>query len=177
MPDDTLRTLLAQHDTAWKLASHHLTGLTTAECLWRPAARGPHVHRDRAGRWRADWPELEGYDLGPPSIAWITWHIGFWWSMTIDHAFGDARLTREEVTWPGDADVACEWITGLHREWRAHVGSLGDDELRTTRRTRWPHRDRPFGDVVAWVNVELMKNAAEMGYARFLYATRSLAEG
>ena len=25
-------------------------------------------------------------------------------------------------------------------------------------------------DVVAWVNVELTKNAAEIGYARFLYA-------
>jgi hypothetical protein len=30
--------------------------------------------------------------------------------------------------------------------------------------------DRPFGDVIAWVNVELTKNAAEIGYARFLYA-------
>ena len=29
-----------------------------------------------------------------------------------------------------------------------------------------------FGDVVAWVNIELMKNAAEIGYARFLYAVR-----
>ena len=33
-------------------------------------------------------------------------------------------------------------------------------------------RDRPLGDVVAWVNLELMKNAAEIGYARFLYAVR-----
>jgi hypothetical protein len=31
-------------------------------------------------------------------------------------------------------------------------------------------QDRPFGDVIAWVNVELTKNAAEIGYARFLYA-------
>lgn len=177
LADDTLRTLLAQHDTAWKLASYHLDGLTTAECLWRPAPRGPHVRRDHAGRWRADWPEHEGYDLGPPSIAWITWHMGFWWSMAIDYAFGDARMTREELTWPGDADVACEWITGLHREWRGHVESLADDELRSARRTRWPYRDRPFGDVVAWVNVELTKNAAEIGYARFLYAVREERQG
>jgi hypothetical protein len=46
------------------------------------------------------------------------------------------------------------------------------DELRSTQRTRWPFRDRPFGDVVAWLNVELAKNAAEIGYARFLYAVR-----
>jgi hypothetical protein len=32
--------------------------------------------------------------------------------------------------------------------------------------------DRPFGDVLAWVNLELTKNAAEIGYARFLYAVR-----
>ncbi len=29
------------------------------------------------------------------------------------------------------------------------------------------------GDVVAWVNVELTKTAAEIGYARFLYAVQS----
>jgi len=32
------------------------------------------------------------------------------------------------------------------------------------------HWDRPFGDVLAWANVELTKNAAELGYARFLHA-------
>lgn len=39
--------------------------------------------------------------------------------------------------------------------------------------TRWPFKDRPFADVVAWLNIELAKNAAEIGYARFLYAARS----
>ena len=172
MTDDVRDTLTRQLDIAWQLTSYHLDGLTTEECLWRPAAVGLHVHQGGDGSWRADWPEHEGYDLGPPSIAWITWHIGFWWSMAIDHAFGDGRLTREQVTWPGDADIACEWITSLAREWRAHDETLGDEELRSARRTRWPFRDRPFGDVVAWANVELMKNAAEMGYARFLFATR-----
>jgi hypothetical protein len=32
--------------------------------------------------------------------------------------------------------------------------------------------DRPFVDVVAWANVELMKNAAEIGFGRLLYAVR-----
>jgi hypothetical protein len=47
-----------------------------------------------------------------------------------------------------------------------------DSDLRSTQRTRWPFSDRPFGDVVAWVNVELTKSAAEIGYACFLYAVR-----
>lgn len=164
--------LLRQLDTAWKLTAFHLEGLTTEECLWRPAPRGPHVHRTGDGTWRADWPEHEGYDLGPPSIAWVTWHIGFWWSMVMDHSFGDGTLTRAEVAWPGSADGVREWIGGLHAGWLAEVGGLGGEEILSPSRTLWPFRDRPFGDVLAWVNIELTKNAAEIGYARFLFATR-----
>ncbi len=40
--------------------------------------------------------------------------------------------------------------------------------------TRWPFTDRPFADVVAWVSLELTKNAAEIGYVRFLHAARAL---
>jgi len=51
--------------------------------------------------------------------------------------------------------------------------AAGEEDLRSSLRTRFPFRDRPFGDVVAWANVELAKNAAEIGYARFLYAVTS----
>lgn len=165
--------LIRQLDTAWKLASFHLAGLTTAECLWRPAHAGPHVHRAADGAWRADWPVDESYAAGPPSIAWLTWHIGFWWSMALDHAFGDGTLERHGVTWPGDAEAVRGWLGGLQQRWRAAVAGTSDDDLRSPERTRWPFRARPFGDVVAWVNVELAKNAAEIGYARFLHAVRS----
>jgi hypothetical protein len=138
MNASTKDTLLRQLDMAWKLAAYHLEGLTTEECLWRPASAGPHVHRGTDGAWRADWPEHEGYGLGPPSIAWTTWHMGFWWSMAFDHAFGGATLAREPVA--------------------------------------WPFSGRPFADAVAWANAELMKNAAEIGYARFLYAVRAVPQ-
>jgi hypothetical protein len=170
MANDARAYLTRQLETAWKLASFHLDGLTTEECLWRPARVGLHVHRDPAGEWRADWPDHEGYDIGPPSIAWLTWHVGFWWSMALDHSFGDGTLARERVTWPGSAAAVREWIARLEQQWRQSVGPLTDDDLRSTERTRWPFRDRPFGDVLAWANVELTKNAAEIGYARFLYA-------
>jgi DinB superfamily len=165
--------LLRQFDTAWKLAALHLDGLTTEECLWRPARTGPHLHRADDGTWRADWPDREGYDIGPPSIAWLTWHIGFWWSMVLDHSFGGAVLSRDRVTWPGDASGVRAWLGRLQEDWRTALEHVTDEDLRSARRTRWPFRDRPFGDVAAWVNVELTKNAAEIGYARFLYAVRS----
>jgi hypothetical protein len=92
--------------------------------------------------------------------------------MAIDHSFGGGTLAREDVAWAGDAEAARATIERLHAAWRAAIEPLGDEELRSPQRTRWPFRDRPFADVIAWVNVELTKNAAEIGYARFLYAVR-----
>jgi hypothetical protein len=169
---DATGYLLRQLDIAWALTTYHLDTLTTEECLWRPAPVGLHVRQDPDGAWRADWPDREGYDIGPPSIGWVTWHIGFWWSMALDHSFGKASLTREEVTWPGDAAGVRERIGSLRARWQAAIERLTDEELRSAERTRWPFRSRPFGDVVAWANIELTKNASEIGYARFLYAVR-----
>jgi hypothetical protein len=170
MVDEARGYLIRQFETAWKLTSIHLSGLATEECLWRPAHQGLHVHQAADGGWRADWPDHEGYHLGPPSIAWLTWHLGFWWSMVLNHSFGDGTVSRENVMWPGNADAVREWLGRLEGEWRAAIEQISDDELRSVQRTRWPFQDRPFGDVIAWVNVELTKNAAEIGYARFLYA-------
>jgi hypothetical protein len=169
--------LVRQLDTAWQLTSYHLNGLTTAECLWRPAAVGLHVWTEEDGHWRADWPDREEYDIGPPSIGWITWHMGFWWSMVLDHSFGAGTLTREQVLWPGTAEEVRAWLEGLHSEWRGALDRLDDAALQSTEHTRWPFTDRPFGHVIAWANVELTKNAAEIGYARFLYAVRSTSSG
>lgn len=172
MNHDLRDALLRQFDIAWAITEYHLNGLDTEECLWRPAAKGLHVHQHDGG-WRADWPAHEGYDLGPSSIAWLTWHMIYWWSSVIDHSFGRGTLAREDVSWPGSADAVKARIVELHLEWRKHMALMDDDQLRRTERTRWPFRDRPFTDVVSWLNVELTKNAAELGYARFLYAVRS----
>jgi hypothetical protein len=82
-------------------------------------------------------------------------------------------LKREEVVWPGDADSARAWIFQLHEQWREMLEQLTDDDLQSEQRTQWPFTERPFGDVIAVINTELTKNAAEIGYARFLYAQRS----
>lgn len=167
----TREALELQLSMAWQLLEYHLTGLGDEECLWRPAARGLHVH-ETAGAWVADWPESETYDIGPASIAWITWHIVFWWSMVLDHSFGDATLRREEVRWPGSADAVRQRLAELREEWTAAFAALSDEELASRDRTRWPFTDQPFFQVGAWLTLELMKNAAEIGYCRFLYATR-----
>lgn len=170
MTNPTRDTLLRQLDIAWTLTRFHLDGLSTAECLWRPAKRGLHVHQTADQTWRADWPEHEGYDLGPSSIGWLTWHLGFWWSMVWNHSFGDRTLLRESITWPGNAGAVRQWIGQLQHQWQTQLESMTDYDLRSESHTQWPFQNRPFADVVAWANLELTKNAAEIGYARFLYA-------
>ena len=152
---------------------YHLQTLSTAECLRRPAERGLHVHQDTDGPWRADWPEHEGYALGPSSIGWMTWHLGFWWSMALDHNFGPRTLCREEISWPGDAESVRRWITHLHARWKQALSSQSDAELASSSGVHWPFEGRPRAELFAWANTELVKSAAEIGYARFLLAVRS----
>lgn len=167
--------LLGQFDLGWRLAAYHLDGLDMATCLWRPGPRGLHVTPTADGGWAGDWPASEGYDLGPASIAWLAWHMGYWLSMALDHSFGDARLDRHMVTMPGDAVALQAWLTGLAQDWRAKVAALPEAQWQAQAHTRWPYQARPFADVVAWANVELMKSAAEIGYVRFLHAGREIS--
>ncbi|HRH19974.1 MAG TPA: DinB family protein [Brevundimonas sp.] len=167
-------TLIRQLDTAWALATYHLDGLSDGECLWRPADEGLHIWADGQGGWRPDWPDHEGYDLGPPSIGWTTWHLLYWWSMALDRNFGPGILAREDVRWPGNAEALRRCLHDLNVAWRGRLGAIGDAELVAPRTSSWPRADQSLADVFAWANIELTKNAAELGYARFLFAIRKV---
>lgn len=167
----TKAVLIRQLGTAWSLAELHLSGLGDEEVLWEPARHGPRVH-EVDGRWVSDWPDDETYGAGVPTLAWLQWHIGMWWSIATDRAFGSGHLVRGSIPWPGSADAARAWLTSLHHDWMHRIIELNDDDL-DGRSATWPLSSGRFGDVVAWVNAELMKNAAEMGLLRFLYASRS----
>jgi hypothetical protein len=164
--------MVAQFDIAWALTFYHLEGLTTDECLWRPAPRCLHVSRDGHGSWRADWPDHEGYDIGPPSIAWTTWHICFWWTKALAHLDGITSVVKEDVNWPGSAEAVRNEILSLNNRWRDRIGTFSEQELQTPSSVSWPLPDSTPIMTAAWLNVELMKNAAEIGMVRFLFATR-----
>jgi hypothetical protein len=161
-----------QFDISWQLLEYHLNGIDEEECLWQPSVRGLHVHKE-TDLWRSDWPDTESYDIGPASIAWLTWHILFWWSMVMDYSFGSGTMTREEVQWPGSIKAVKEKVAQLRKDWTAAVEALSDEELLTCTRTCWPFTDRPFCELAAWLSLELMKNASEIGYCRFLYASQN----
>jgi hypothetical protein len=106
-----------------------------------------------------------------PTIGWVTWHIGWWWTVTIDHAPGWAPRNRGEIRWPGEGPATIGWLRGLRRDWLAVLEHLTDADLDVTAPFPWHNNpERTVAHMVSWVNSELMKNTAEIGQLRLLHA-------
>ncbi|MDP9848759.1 DinB family protein [Streptosporangium lutulentum] len=159
-----------QFDLTWSLLELHLPRLEQEDFLWEPAAHYWTV-RPGDGGWVPDWEETELDPIPVPTIGWVTWHIGWWWSVTIDHAQGRTPREREEIRWPGDGKATVEWLRGLRVEWLEVLERLTEADLDAT--APFPWQDSPeltVAHMIGWVNAELMKNTAELGQLRLLRA-------
>lgn len=164
--------LTFQFNISWQLLDYHLGNLEHEEVLWKPSKKSLHVYK-KGNEWIADWPETEAYEIGPASIAWTTWHILFWWSMVFDHSFGEGTLTKDSVKWPENIETVKQELQMFYEKWTALLETVTPEELLAKDKTNWPFEGLPFYQLAGWLNVELMKNAAEIGSIRFMYATRA----
>ncbi|AKL96548.1 DinB superfamily protein [Clostridium aceticum] len=162
--------ILFQLDMCWQLYLYHIENLEETEALWTFNLSGLQVRKQEDG-WCIDWPERESYEIGPSSIAWTMWHIIYWWTTALDCNFGEGTLNKEDIPWPGSVDKAKEAIKLLRDEWVSKLNELSEEDYHLKKHAKWPLADRSFVDIALWLNGELMKNAAEIGYGRFLYAT------
>jgi len=142
--------------------------LTDEEALCPPAPGAWTVHQDADGSWAADWSDEEPDPAPPTSIAWLLWHIGWWWLDVTERAFGAGPVSRADAPWPGSIAAALERIAGCHERWLAGVTEATAEQLSSVEMGDrcWPLTGLPFTHVVAWVNGELMKNTAEIGVTR-----------
>ncbi|GAA2780865.1 DinB family protein [Saccharopolyspora taberi] len=157
-----------QFDLTWSLFEVHLQRLEPEDFRWEPAAHCWTMHPDGDG-WTPDFAEVEPDPVPVPTLGWVTWHIGWWWSVTLDHLQG--RTPRAEVAWPGPGQATVEWLRALRAEWLTVLDRLTDTDLAAP--APFPWRDDPemtVAHTVGWVNAELMKNAAEIGQLRMLRA-------
>ncbi|CAL9493651.1 DinB family protein [Streptomyces pilosus] len=163
--------LRRQFDLTWSLFEYHLERLEPEDFLWEPGPLCWTVRRAPDGTWVPDWADTEPDPVPVPTVAWLTWHIGWWWSVTLDHARGHRPRERTEITWPGEGRVTVEWLRGLRRDWLALLDGLTDTGLDAP--ASFPSPDDPAhtrAHMLAWVNAELMKNVAEIGQLRLLRA-------
>lgn len=160
-----------QFDMVWALFEYHLERLESDDFLWEPTPLTWTVRPGADGVWRPDWADVEPDPVPVPTIGWVSWHIGWWWSVTLDHARGRTPRAREDIPWPGDGAAAVAWLRDLRAEWLAALDGLTAADLAAT--APFPWRNDPehtVAHMVGWVNAELMKNVAEIGQLRMLRA-------
>lgn len=158
-----------QFDLAWSLTELHLAALGRDDFLWEPAARCWTVRPLPDGTWVPDWEVPEPDPVPVPTIGWISWHIGWWWSVATDHAQGRPPRDRTAFTWPGDGDVAIRWLRDLRSDWIAVLDGLTDADLDAPAAFPWgAEAGLTVAHMIGWVNAELMKNVAEIGQLRLL---------
>lgn len=165
-----LEALRLQFDVAWAFAQHHLPDLTEAMVLWEPAP-GAWTVRLADGGWIADWAEREPNPVPATTIAWLAWHIAWWWSEALAAAEDRPSPGRAGVLYPGSAQGIREQLEGLADQWRAGLAGLDDEALARPTVFPWPDA-RPRAMMVGWAHLELMKNLAEIGAIKHLYLAR-----
>ncbi|GAA1608731.1 DinB family protein [Kribbella sancticallisti] len=168
---DVRDVLRGQFELTWSLFEYHLERLTPEDLLWEPAELCWTVRVDSAGGWRADWSDQALDPIPVPTIGWLSWHIGWWWSVAIAHARGFVPPERAAVRWPGDLARTLGWMRALHDDWAHLLDDADDSVLALPAAFPWPpETGRSMADLYGWVNAELMKNAAEIGQLRLLRA-------
>ena len=163
-----LETLTWQFQLTWRLAGAHLPLLTDEACLWEPASPCWTVRQARDGAWRPDWSDVEPDPAPATSIGWLSWHVIWWWSTLLAAVREQPRVAREDVVWPGSAAATVARLNELARAWSSVLAELGDGDLERPVAYPWVEA-RPLRVALAWANSELMKNVAEIGYARLLF--------
>lgn len=163
-----------QFELGWALTELHLSALLEADFHWEPAELCWTVRPDTDGRWRADFADIEPDPVPVPTIAWLTWHIDYWWGATLASMHALPRRAPTEVLWPGNGPAAVARLHTLAAQWRELLATISIERLAEPASFPWGTAEgRTIADAALWVNVELTKNAAEIGQLRLLRAARA----
>lgn len=171
-----LQTLQWQFELTMQVAQVHLPTLTDEAVLWEPTPYSWNVRRAEDGIWRPDFSEVEPTPLPTVTIGWLTWHIQWWWSGALVALQGQPPLSHEQVHWQGSAAAVVAQIESLAAQWREALANLTDDDLERPFTYPW-QEPQPLRLALAWLNSELMKNVAELGYLRLLYEASKAGRG
>ncbi|GAB2754351.1 DinB family protein [Amycolatopsis magusensis] len=171
MPASRTELLSWQFELTWSLLELHLDELEPADFGWEPARHHWTMRPGPEQTWVPDWSDGEPSPIPVPTLGWVTWHLGWWWSVTLDHVNGRTPREREEISWPGPGQPTIDWLRGLRDEWTAALARLTDADLDAPAPFPWPDDpEKTVAHMIAWVNAELMKNTAELGQLRLLRA-------
>lgn len=158
---DVKQVLQKQLSISWALLDYHMQQWRDDDLFWTSTSSHWTMHQVD-GTWVPDWAEAEPIPVPAPTIAWLTWHIGWWWTTALAHLEQADVPARETIAWPGTCASITQWLGSVHGAWRAALSAT--DRLDDESVFPWPAGSgHTVADLCAWVNIELMKNAAEIG--------------
>ena len=165
-PDDDARRVLLrrQLDIMWRFATDFIIDQIDLElALWEPSTHVCTVHQTGDG-WSADWPDEDKGPLPDATIAWLLWHIEWWWTDTIAMVNGQPGVSPSAYRWSGGAGG----LVAAKQAWDQIVSDADLDAL-----VAW-HMAEPQSVwfIASWVNVELTKNLAEINQLKGLRLNR-----
>lgn len=161
-----------QFSISKQMLSYHLDTLDQEEYMFKSEKNGLCI-QEKDGTFYADFPETESYSMGTPTVAWTLWHICYWWELVFNNAFGDGTFKKEDIIVYNDVSKVRNKIYSLCEEWEIKLNQLQLEDYQDKKYTKFPFNNEvEFHKLASWLNLELMKNASEIGYARFDYAKR-----
>lgn len=159
---DRRALLTRQLDIAWRFAEAFVIDQVDEDlALWEPSGNACTVRRTEQG-WVADWPDEENPPIPDVTIAWVLWHIEWWWTDAAALVEGRPKTPPEEHRWSGGTD-------GILATKAAWDRVLETTDLDQSVSGLMPE-PQPLWFVAGWVNFELTKNLAEINHLKLLHA-------
>lgn len=165
-PDDDARRVLLrrQLDIMWRFATDFIIDQIDLElALWEPSTHVCTVHQTGDG-WSADWPDEDEGPLPDATIAWLLWHIEWWWNDISARVARQPGLSPSDHSWSGST----AGIVAAKHDWDRVLAEADLDVL-----VQWHMpQPQPVWFIASWVNVELTKNLAEINQLKGLRLNR-----
>ena len=158
---DARRALLQrQLAIMWQFAADFVIDKIDEElALWEPSTNVCTVHRGPDG-WSADWPDEDNGHLPDATIAWLLWHIEWWWADTVERVAGRPGVSPSDHEWSGGT----AGLVTAKLAWDDVLAAADLDAL-----VDWHMPEpQPLWFIAGWVNVELTKNLAEINQLKTL---------
>lgn len=152
----------SQFEVIWKLSQRILPKLTNDDYFWEPVLGSWSMRKNPKRGWKVDITIPEPEPAPTTTIAWLTWHIQWWWSSFFAVYDKNKPIEISEVVWPGNASEMNTMLDELHGRHETLLASMNEAALSEMFEFPW-QEPRQFRFALGWVNIELMKNVAEIG--------------
>ena len=169
----TAADLLArQLDGAYSMLRERVEGLTDEEFAWEPSPDAWTVRKLDSGRWAADYEEPDPIPAPMTTIGWRVVHVVECKLMYDKYAFGEGKLTWDQLDSPHTAADALDALERWHRRLAASVAPLTEADLESERLTNWGEKWPAWRIVWTMIHHDLW-HGGEIGVLRDLYRLRS----